>query len=99
MSIPIPRWIDAMPAKKRSAARVRFLVRVAAAYATPEGTVPAMSEQLGLHKNSLNTMIAPGRGDQTISPQLAKSIERLVGRDILPREMLCPEIFGDDEDA
>lgn len=91
-----PKYIDGLPAKKRDAARMRFAVRLAALYATEDGGIKHLSARLGLHPNSLATLLAPARGNVVMPHRIAKAIEQLVGREIVPREALNPEVYGDD---
>jgi hypothetical protein len=91
----LPPWIAIMDdGSKELHARIFFL-RLAALMATPSGTLPALSQRLGKNPNYLSHLISPGRGmtRALIEPQDAIRIENMLGRDLLPRERLRPDIF------
>lgn len=93
MNIPLPRWIDSLSDEDKQAATQRFLIRMAALYATESGTVAALEQAMRRSRNSLTTYIqreAPSR----VSPALAIEIEGIAGRAVVPREALLPEIFA-----
>lgn len=90
--LPMPKWFSALPAAEREAARTRFLIRVAALYATRAGTMSALSVALRLHSHTMATFAS---GRTALSPALCAKIERLCGRHALPLHMLNPAVFGD----
>lgn len=86
----MPAWLDEMPeGEEREAARARFLVRFCAIYANPAGSVGNLSEAIGYQRNSLVTVTKNG-----ISPSVAIALEKLLGREIAPRELLNPSYFA-----
>lgn len=95
MAVSYPKYIEGLPKKTRQAARVRFLIRLAALHATPEGGVPALSKLLGLHSRSLSTIVS--RAEDVVPVRIAKGIEQIVGREIVPRESLNSDVFSDDD--
>jgi lambda repressor-like predicted transcriptional regulator len=96
MNPVFPKYIDGLPVKARGIARIKFLVRLAALYATPGGTLRDLSKKLGLHPNTLGTMLSVNRDAEMMPARIAKGIEQLVGREIVPRELLNAEVYGDD---
>jgi hypothetical protein len=76
MTLPSPKWLDKVPTKDRGAEYRRFLLRVAALYASREGHMTTLSEALGLQATSLSTFASP-RGEKTISPRIAHGVEKL----------------------
>ena len=88
--IPEPRWLASIPDADRPAARLRWVLEIAAAYATPEGTMTALSVLCGMDQSTVGKAKFDGR----ISPRLAIKIERVLGREIMPREFICPEYFA-----
>lgn len=83
---PLPAWISQLPEKDREAARVRFVLNLAASYATEAGTLTALSERLGRSSGYLN--VARVRG--SITPEVAVELERQLGRERFPRELFNP---------
>lgn len=73
-------------------ARVRLLLRTAALYNSQSGSMSRLSEDCGLHPRTLSTYSV---SRNAIPAEVARSIENLVGRHVLPREVLNPVIFGD----
>lgn len=94
MAVQLPAWLELVPLQRREHARTRFLLRIAALYATEDGTMTRLSALLGLHEN---TLTATAGSRERISPELARSIERALGEDLFPRELLNPKIFGMDD--
>jgi hypothetical protein len=92
MALPMPDWLNRVPRNRRLRARVRFLLRLAALYASERGTLTDLSQKCGFHPHSLScTASARDR----ISPEAARLIESEVGRQFVTREMLAPEVYGD----
>lgn len=89
-----PAWLKRVPAKDRGRARLRFLIRVAALYASSEGTVSALSSRIGLIPRALSNYIAPTSGREKISAVNARKIHEACGG-VVTREMLNPEAFAD----
>lgn len=87
---PEPRWLADLPEDDRPAARLRWILEIAASYATPEGTMTALS----LLCDKSDSTIGKAKHLGQLSPRLAIKIEQVLGRDIMPREALCPEIFS-----
>jgi hypothetical protein len=92
MQIPsLPRWIDSLSGQERAAATQRFFLRTAALHASESGTLRELASALGRSKNALTRYVADDA--ELIPVELAIDLERLVGRDTLPREALRPDIF------
>jgi hypothetical protein len=91
MAIQCPAWLATLPESEQKVARRKFLLKVCAMYATPNGTMREFSSALGYNEGSLYTYF---RGDADIPPKLAIAIENLVGVELAPRELLLPEIFS-----
>jgi len=92
VSIPsLPHWIDSLSGKERDAARQRFLLRLAALYASESGTLRDLGAALGRSKNSLTRYVSDV--PELLPVELVIDLERLVGRAAMPREALRPDIF------
>lgn len=89
--IPFPRWLDSVPEHRRALVRQRFLLRIAALYATEHGTISDLSVALGLHRNTI--LCLTQRLADTISVELAIQVEEHVGREIVSREQFLPKVF------
>lgn len=90
MSFPLPHYLDELPADQAQKAKVAFLYRLAALYHNERGIVEHLSEAIGMNKGSLTTLINTG---SQITPETAVKIEKLVGRDKMPREFFRPDLF------
>lgn len=88
--IKYPAWLENLPPKKRERARKRWLVNLAALHYSPRNSVSDLSRGLGMHAGSLNTILCR---DTRLSAAICVGIEKLVGRQVMPREILDPEIF------
>lgn len=95
LNIAFPAWIDRLPKKAQPRARARFLLRLIACLATPEGSVSVLSTRLGMHRNSLNAMLAAGTLDDGLPVNIIKSIEQVIGAGVIKRSVLNPEVYGD----
>lgn len=88
MQIAMPPWLSSVNEDEhREAARVRFLIRVAALYYSKEGRMKLLSKNIGLHPNSLALM-------DKITPEMAIKLEDVLGRELFPRELFRPDIFS-----
>jgi hypothetical protein len=85
----MPSWLEDLPEDERDAAKARFLVRLCALYDNPASSIGNLSEALGYQRNSLITITKGG-----ISPNVALALERRLGREIAPREVLNPAYFA-----
>lgn len=90
MPIPLPAWLDTLPESARPAARTKFLLKACAIYATEEGKIQDFSAILGFHRN---TLFGIASGANPMTANTAVAIEKLLGRSIVTREMLLPELF------
>lgn len=95
LNIAFPAWIESLPKKSQPRARAKFLLRLVACLATPEGSITVLSHRLGLHRNSLNAMLAQGTMDSGLPVNIIKAIEQVIGIGVIPRKVLNPEIYGD----
>lgn len=93
MSVQLPRWILTLPHNRREQATVRFLLKACALYASESGSLQDLSKKCGFHPHTL-ACVASRR--KSISAEMARIIEREVGRDLFPRELLNPTVFGED---
>ena len=91
MKLPMPSWLDDVPKKDRANARMRFLLKLAALYASESGSLGSLSSRMGYsHRQSLSVIISH-RGN--VSPEQAVRIEEIVSREVVTREALRPDIF------
>lgn len=95
MPTSLPPWITALDEQNREVQSRIFYIKFAALCASPSGTLPKLSLRLGRNPNFLAHVIAPGRkpAPALLSYEDAIRIETMLGRDILPREFLRPDIF------
>lgn len=91
MDIKTPRWVEGSPPERQAAEKQRFLLQLAALYLDPKGRLSVLSRACGLSDNTLATL---SRRDDPLSPEIAIKIEQVVGRDILPRELIRPDLFA-----
>lgn len=91
----LPAWIERLPANVQGRARSKFLLKVAAVLATEEGSISVLSHRIGLHRNSLNAMIAAGTLDSGIPVNVIKAIEQTIGVGVIPRTLLNHEVYGE----
>ena len=85
-----PRWLANLPSLEQDGARLAYHLGIAALHASPEGTMKALAEKIGLSESSFSQ--AKRRG--VLAPRICIKIENLVGREIMPRELLCPSLFS-----
>lgn len=91
-----PAWIEALKGDERKRAEVRFMLRLAALYATPDGSIPSMSLKMGLSRNTVHSAYCVAtRAAAYPSVPVIKGIEELIGKDVIPRAAFNPEIYGD----
>jgi hypothetical protein len=87
---PVPKWLASLPKDEAAIALVRFKLEYAALMYSQTGTIRDLS--LGLGKSiGLLTNSAP-RWRQ-LPPMYCIEIEKLLGRDVITREWLNPDIF------
>lgn len=87
----LPRFIQDMPeGEAREQATQRFVLRLAALYASVEGTSAELSQQLGISKAMMMYLLG---GQKRISPELSIAIEKQVGREVVQRELLRADLF------
>lgn len=85
---PEPAWLASVAPADREAARLKFMVALAALYHNPEGSPIQMSRALGLHENSLSAVKSRGK----IGAELAVRIEQALGRDLFPWHVFLPDL-------
>ena len=88
-SWPMPSWLADLPDVERERARVRFLLCLASIYLQDKGTPADLSTALGLNPNQVNVMKTRG----IVSGEIAVAVEKLLGRDLFPRELFRPDLF------
>ncbi len=100
MSPPLPLWITSLELNERDANTRVFYLKVAALYATPAGSLPALAKRL-MRSHTYLTLICSNSKPASIRGRIpvkdAILIEQIVGRDVITRELLCPEVFHIDE--
>lgn len=90
--LPDPAWLADIPLDQREKARIRWLIRIYALYATEAGDLTALAAKMQLTTNYLKTQTQHTFWRQ-LPPKTAIKIEELLGRDIAPRERLRPDLF------
>ena len=78
-----------MPEEDKAAAKLRWLLSLAAIYASRDGTATALAEAL----DTGNTAILQAKARGRISGEMAVKLESLLGRDLFPRELFRPDLF------
>lgn len=91
MSLEFPRHIRKLPNGARGSAETKFKLMIVALYGTPQGTFLALAEKLGCHHTQVSYWIAI----QRIPKDKAEAMEKLVGREIAPKEWLAPLDFAE----
>ncbi len=86
---PMPSWLDSVPEEEKAAARIKWLLSLAALYSSESGTATALAEQLEIG----NTAILQAKARGKISGELAVRLETLLGRELFPRELFRPDLF------
>lgn len=90
-----PSWLDTIRDEdERERARLRFFVRLAAFYASPEGTLTRLSTLIGFNPRVLSTYTCRGAGRRRVSARVARAIEKASGGAV-DKARLCPEAFAD----
>jgi hypothetical protein len=83
----LPRHVvEIIDETERRAAETRFLLKLAALYASPGASVSTLAESCGYHPKSFAAF-------QNISPELALKLEGVLGRELFPREFFRPDLF------
>jgi len=82
--------------KKRIVATNSFFFRLASVLGTPTGVVGQLSLALGLHRNTLSSIMSQGT---PMGARMAIRLESICGSDykdqpLLPRSLTCPEMFA-----
>lgn len=78
----VPEWVE--PDQRQS-----FVVRLAALYHNPKGSLGTLSEAIGGSRTLLHMALKQGG----ITPATCIKLEELLGRDSFPREFFRPDIF------
>lgn len=80
--------------RKQARERIKFVLRQIAIMYTETGSISALSEEIGLHRNTLNAMLTSGALDKGIPVSVIKAIEEVTGKNTIPREVLNPSVYG-----
>jgi hypothetical protein len=90
-----PTWVvNAKNEDQRLARLTRWIVHECAAWYHPSGTVRALSQGIGLGARTLGSYIAQRK---PLTTTLAIRLETSLGRHIVRREDIRPDIFLSDE--
>lgn len=90
MTFPIPGSVQKAPKTERGVRSLRFKLRVAALYGTPDGTLKALANACGIDHSTLACHIAR----ENIPAPLCVKLEKLCGADQFPRSWFNPTLFG-----
>lgn len=90
--MPLPEWLSRVPADELYGERSRFLLRLAALFATPRMSLYGLSEVCGLHPQTIPNYAARR---SLIPARVAIRLEKLLGRDRFPASFLAPEATAD----
>lgn len=81
----MPQWLEKMPnSAAKSLAKQRFLLRLAALYASESGTVATLAFMIG---QNWNTVRSQAIGKCRASEKTWREIRRLLGSDFVPTEV------------
>ena len=94
IAINFPAWIESLPKKEQARSRMKFVLRIAACLATPEGTITSLSKRIGLHPSTLSNMVTAGSLDDGLPVNIIKALETAIGVGVIPREILNPSVYG-----
>jgi hypothetical protein len=88
----IPSWFYGLSLSRDEdkIVRNRYLLKAAALAHTPEGSMENLANDLQIHYHSLVRLYQPGR---SISAQLAVRLEKTVGKEVIPRTLVRPDLF------
>lgn len=92
--IKYPKWLKALPEAERSAARQRFLVRLAALYATEQGDLAHLATAVGRSKPTITVYSTREPTLKPIPWDVAIAMEEIAGSDVMLRNDIRPDIFG-----
>jgi hypothetical protein len=91
-----PAWVLAAKSDpERLAMLSRWIIHSCAAWVHPSGTVRALSRRLGLGPRTLGAYVAQRR---PLTPALAIHLEQMLGRHIVRREDVRPDLFLTDKE-
>jgi hypothetical protein len=88
---PSPAWVIAVTEPEQSIERRRFVLRLAALYHNPKGSLQELSRALNYSDNALHQAAVQNQG---VTPECAIRLEGLLGRELFPRELFRPDIFN-----
>lgn len=92
MKIDMPQWLlDMPPGDERNHAQKVFLLKLAGLYATRDGRMAGLTRLCGFPKTCLLNVME--RRERAIPPDVAVKIEEKIGRHVMPRELLRPDLF------
>ncbi len=88
---PFPEWIGRVEEEEQGREQRRFILRLAALYHNPGGSLQELSRALDYSDNALHQA---GVQNQGVTPECAVKLEKLLGREHFPRELFRPDIFS-----
>lgn len=81
--LPVPSWVA--PEQRQE-----FAVRLAAAYFAMGGSLNDLSRAIGRSQGYLHMSI---KAEQGLTAETCIALEKLLGRELFPREFFRPDIF------
>ena len=92
-AIQPPKWLVKMDQRRFDTIllRNRFYIKACALHYSEDGKFEALAAALGIAYSTLPTMYSRERG--TISAEMAVRIEKLMGADVITRQMLRPDLY------
>ena len=92
-ALPEPTWLAGLTGEAQRRARLGWMLDLCALYGSPDGKMVTFSILCQYAPSAIGKAKHLGQ----MSPELANKIESYLGRDIITREALCPEIFATKE--
>lgn len=87
ITLPLPAYVvEITDENDRQAAEAQFRLRLAALFLTRGGKLAPLAKSCGLHEKAISALT-------NVSPELAIKIEKVLGRELFPREFFRPDLF------
>ncbi len=92
-SVRLPQYMMTLGGKEFAFERQRFLIKLAALYASESGSLRQLTSIIGKGSSGFFKYVRYTPDPELLPAELAVLIEKACGREIVPREELSPHIF------